>query len=345
MSKVGSFMVLIAVPFLLYVGLLMGFFGVVPLKVDVHSIVIVGAIFLIYLFFVPHNAFFALKKYEDSKEKIDAKLSSYLRSFNLKISNTTKSTSSVESFFGNYYRNFRNDNYSSIAPSLFPTLGILGTFISVAISMPDFSLSSGVTLESEVSKLLMGIGTAFYASIYGIFLSIWWVMFEKSGMTKLDKIVIYFRHKFKDLIWNSDEMRYAELQERREQQRSIVDIMKALTEEGYVEKINNIAKLRFEEIERLSRKQIELEDITSRSIEKLLFSLQKAIDLQNEIYSSSSKLKDEIGNLLERVELRVENNDTILNAFKAEIYNFLSSVERIASEIKSASVKLSENKR
>ena len=51
----------------------------------------------------------------------------------------------------------------------FPTLGILGTFISIALSMPDFTSNNIVALDSEITKLLSGVGTAFYVSIYGIF--------------------------------------------------------------------------------------------------------------------------------------------------------------------------------
>ncbi len=60
----------------------------------------------------------------------------------------------------------------SVATSLFPMLGILGTFTAIAISMPDFSIDDMGSLDKQISILLSGIGTAFYASIFGIFLSI-----------------------------------------------------------------------------------------------------------------------------------------------------------------------------
>ncbi len=59
-----------------------------------------------------------------------------------------------------------------MASSLFPLLGILGTFTAIAVSMPDFSISDTDTLDKQISILLSGIGTAFYASIFGIFLSL-----------------------------------------------------------------------------------------------------------------------------------------------------------------------------
>ena len=45
--------------------------------------------------------------------------------------------------------------------------------------MPDFSSGNTTALEQEISLLLGGVGTAFYVSIFGIFLSIWWTFFLK----------------------------------------------------------------------------------------------------------------------------------------------------------------------
>ena len=81
--------------------------------------------------------------------------------------------------FKDYTSNLRNTNFSSIASGIFPTLGILGTFISIAFSMPDFNFWNYKCFRKEISKLLGGVGTAFYVSIYGIFLSIWWTFLKK----------------------------------------------------------------------------------------------------------------------------------------------------------------------
>ncbi len=56
-------------------------------------------------------------------------------------------------------------NFAVVATSLFPMLGILGTFTAIAISMPDFSIDDMGSLDKQISILLSGIGTAFYASI------------------------------------------------------------------------------------------------------------------------------------------------------------------------------------
>ncbi|MEH1010855.1 hypothetical protein QM027_09005 [Campylobacter concisus] len=65
------------------------------------------------------------------------------------ISSVKKANAKFEDFFESYTRNFRNDNLANIGQAVFPMLGILGTFISIAISMPSFSSSTANGLEKR----------------------------------------------------------------------------------------------------------------------------------------------------------------------------------------------------
>jgi biopolymer transport protein ExbB/TolQ len=125
----------------------------------------------------------------------------------LTIADKTKSTINVENYIKEYYKGFRNDNFASVAPSFFPMLGILGTFTAIAISMPDFSIKDTDGLDNQISILLSGIGTAFYASIFGIFLSILWNYFEKRGLSKADSDSRYLQNIYKEFIWNDSELK------------------------------------------------------------------------------------------------------------------------------------------
>ncbi|MFW3398463.1 hypothetical protein ACN9K5_10890, partial [Aliarcobacter butzleri] len=78
---------------------------------------------------------------------------------------TTKANGSVDAFLQDYTSNIRNTNLSTIARGIFPTLGNLGTFISIALSMPDITAGTTQALESEITVLLGSVGTAFYVSI------------------------------------------------------------------------------------------------------------------------------------------------------------------------------------
>ena len=62
-----------------------------------------------------------------------------------------------------------NQNYLELIPSMFTTIGILGTFGGIAFGLLNFESSD---IEGSIPKLLDGLKTAFYASIAGIALSI-----------------------------------------------------------------------------------------------------------------------------------------------------------------------------
>lgn len=177
---------LLTVPAALFAIILVCYLGFLPLKVEIHSVVLIGFIFFIYLFFVKHNAYYVSCKFKTQYSELVFYLKEYINKNLLTIGETTKANGSVDDFLKDYTSNIRNTNFSSIASGIFPTLGILGTFISIAFSMPDFTSGTTSALESEISKLLGGVGTAFYVSIYGIFLSIWWIFFEKIGMSRFD---------------------------------------------------------------------------------------------------------------------------------------------------------------
>ncbi|WP_199774320.1 MotA/TolQ/ExbB proton channel family protein, partial [Campylobacter jejuni] len=76
-----------------------------------------------------------------------------------------------------------------------------GTFISIALSMPNFSSSDTAALEQEIALLLSGVGTAFYVSIYGIFLALWWMFFEKFGKSKIERLLNRQKNSTSGFFW------------------------------------------------------------------------------------------------------------------------------------------------
>ncbi len=184
------FFMILSVPLSLFAMILLGYLNFIPLKVELHSVIIIFLILLIFIFFISHNAWYSFASYRNSLDNIIVKIDEYLLSNELIIAGRKKSYGDIDLFFNNHIKNIRNDNFASIAASIFPTLGILGTFTAIAISMPNFTVESKAALENEITILLSGVGTAFYASIYGIFLSIWWTFFEKRGFNKKFKITL-----------------------------------------------------------------------------------------------------------------------------------------------------------
>ncbi len=197
---------LVSVPLFLWLFALAGYFGAINFNVELHSVVMMWVIFLIWLFFAPHNAYYAACKLRREFAGIRTALAEYINKHALAVAGTQKANATHEGFMVEAAASMRNENFSSVAAGIFPTLGILGTFISIAISMPDFSAQTSEVLEREISSLLGGVGTAFYVSIYGIFLSIWWIFFEKSGMSRFERDTAYIEEATREYFWGKTEI-------------------------------------------------------------------------------------------------------------------------------------------
>ncbi len=202
-----NYIVIALFPTLFLFGIVAGYLHLIQLKVDMHSVVIISIIYFIYLLFIQHNANFVICNMRKSYSNLQKELQRSIQENSLTIGDKTKSTINIEDYINDYYKTFRNDNFASVAPSFFPMLGILGTFTAIAISMPDFSIKDTNALDSQISLLLSGIGTAFYASIFGIFLSILWNYFEKRGLSKADADNHYLQSVYKEFIWTDSELK------------------------------------------------------------------------------------------------------------------------------------------
>ncbi len=197
---------LVWMPLLILLGVIAGYLDYIAFNVELHSIIMIGAIFIIFLFFIKHNAHYASCKFIKRHEEMSTALKWYIKNNRLTIGETTKANAPFDAFMHDFSSTLRNDNFASVAAGVFPTLGILGTFISIALSMPDFSSQSSSELEREISLLLGGVGTAFYVSIYGIFLSLWWTFYEKSGVSRFEKNIHSIKENLKHYFWSKEEI-------------------------------------------------------------------------------------------------------------------------------------------
>ncbi|CAA6828439.1 MAG: Arginine/ornithine antiporter ArcD [uncultured Sulfurovum sp.] len=232
-----SFAILL-IPFLFLLGVILAFFQVFPLNVEAHTLLIVAFIFVVFVFFVKHNANYAVCHMRGTFSKMEEELHTALRDNALTIMGKTKSTLHVKDFISEYYQDIRNDNFARVASSVFPMLGILGTFIAIALSMPDFSVENTAALDHEISVLLSGIGTAFYASIYGIMLSLIWTYFEKRGMAKVDKQILELEKIYGSRVWkNAELLKHQHMQSALKDQ-EIVETLKETFNIDFIKQLN-----------------------------------------------------------------------------------------------------------
>ena len=233
-----NYLILALIGTLFFAAIILGYFHIIPLKVDLHSVIIIGGIYFIYLFFIRHNANFVACKMRNQYVNLQIELQQSIKENSLTIFDETKSTINIDDFVSNYYKTFRNDNYASIASSLFPMLGILGTFTAIALSMPDFSSANTDSLDNEISLLLSGIGTAFYASIYGIFLSIVWSFFEKRGLSKVDIDSHQLHEIYASYIWSESELRRHEHMQHEMRDQKMIQALKETFNLEFIQTLN-----------------------------------------------------------------------------------------------------------
>ena len=202
----ANFSVIAFLPLLFFIVTLLGYLGLLSLEIPTHGIGILAVILIAFLFMVRHNANYSICKIRNSYLKMDIALHQELDRTALQYKTTRKSLLDINSFLEEYYSDVRDQNFASVASSIFPMLGILGTFSSIALSMPNFSVSQSAALDHEISLLLNGVGSAFYASIYGIFLSLVWTYFEKRGLSKIDAYFNELKKEYRDNLWPKEDL-------------------------------------------------------------------------------------------------------------------------------------------
>ncbi|MCT7500789.1 MotA/TolQ/ExbB proton channel family protein [Aliarcobacter cryaerophilus] len=334
---------LLTVPTLLFILVILCYFQVLPLKVEIHSVILIGAIYFIYLFFIRHNAYFVACKFRTLYADLQIALLDYINSNLLTIAQTSKANGSVDDFLQDYTSNLRNSNFSSIASGIFPTLGILGTFISIALSMPDFTSNNIAALDSEITKLLSGVGTAFYVSIYGIFLSIWWIFFEKFGLSRFHHDSYIIKESTKNFFWTKIDIESIHIKSNIDNFSSMSKIFAELTSSQAMYDINRSIEQRAKSIDELLQKEYMLSlriDENIANFEKLASAVEK-LSLQSN--SQTIIFKDVSENLNKNIlELNSHMNNLSSENLKAIYTNIVKSIETMKSDMEKIEWKFEE---
>ena len=202
----ANYIVIALIPILFFLVMLAGYLHIIPLNIPIYGLGIIAFILFVFLLFIKHNANYSICKIRASHLKMEHVLEKKLDESALTIEEKTKSILDLEGFLNSYYDDVRNNNFAAVASSIFPMLGILGTFIAIALSMPNFSVEDTQALDHEISMLLNGVGSAFFASIYGILLSLIWTYFEKRGLSKVEHYFQDVQKRYKKYLYSKEEL-------------------------------------------------------------------------------------------------------------------------------------------
>lgn len=321
---------LLTIPSFLFLIIILGYFEHFPLKVELHSVILIGFIFFIYLFFVKHNAYYVSCKFKTQYKILVEKLKNYINNNLLTIGGITKANGNVDDFLKEFTSNIRNTNFSSIASGIFPTLGILGTFISIAFSMPDFSSGTSSDLEKEITVLLGGVGTAFYVSIYGIFLSIWWIFFEKIGMSRFEHDAFVIKENTKSFFWTRLDIESIHLESSMKNFDKMSQLFEQISSKNLLEDINSSLEKRAKIVESIIKEEELLVHNIKVNVENFekLFELIKLMTLNIEANMENfAKQKD----IQEKSTLLLSKNIQHLNSILSNLHS--TNVKEIYEEV------------
>ena len=302
------FITILSIPLLILISIILSYIGILGLKVEIHTIVVISIIFIIFALFIKHNANYAICQMKNSSNDMENSLRDALENNSLTIMGESKSTLNIHEYISEYYKDIRNDNFAQVATSIFPMLGILGTFIAIAISMPDFSVKDVNSLDKEITILLSGIGTAFYASIFGIFLAIWWTYFEKRGVSKVDRYILELEKLYSKHIWKKSELIKHQHQQNELKDQEIIKTLKETFSLDFIRDLNEQYMKNFKLIT----------DNTTEAFTKLGYTLN----------DSSKDLRD----TLDRIEHSQESIDAV-ETIKHSIEDFSQTAKTLSKTL------------
>ncbi len=114
----------------------------------------------------------------------------------------------IEDFINDYYKSFRNDNFAVVATSLFPMLGILGTFTAIAISMPDFSIDDMGSLDKQISiPSEWNRNSILRINIWNIPIHSLDIFWEEGFYLRFDGDKLHLESLYKEYIWSDSELK------------------------------------------------------------------------------------------------------------------------------------------
>jgi len=218
-------------------------------------------------------------------------------------------------------------------------LGILGTFVAIAISMPNFPVTDTQALDNEISILLSGVGSAFFASIYGILLSLIWTYFEKRGLSKVDAYFSNVKASFSDKIWSKEELLIYKYTQYDLKENKFIGALKETFNLDFVQTLNERHLENFEKIMRETNHNFtQLSNHLQSASKNLKETLSQMDDSQTAINT-----KNNIDKSLVDFTVATRSFEKTTKVFSAQLQNSLNrTFEKIDSEVGDIVIKLAD---
>lgn len=336
---------IVFLPILVYACALLAYFHYIAFKIVLMDLVLMGLILCVALIFARHNGEYASNILEQQKDDFKQALKRFIMKNFLSIGRETKCNSSFDDFANSYIKNARNESFASIAPACFVLMGILGTFISIALSLPNFKVDDISALESEISALLNSVGTSFYVSIYGIFLALWWSFFEKFGTSKMNALIERQKNATSSFFWSKEEIEQRYISAGIKHFEKIGLVFEQVSNEDFFKELDTAIERKFGLFQEMLGVEERAIKVSSEHIKQTMSELQRAhrnqkdlgkiyLEMTNAVAALNQNLKETSARMSEQYNrlIDISNEKTIhldktLVSLEEKIDNFKRSFE------------------
>ena len=207
--------------------------------------------------------------------------------------------------------------------------------------MPDFTTGTSSALEKEITLLLGGVGTAFYVSIYGIFLSIWWIFFEKIGMTRFEHDCFIIKENTKSFFWTKIDIESIHIRSNLDNFAKMTEVFEQITSSDILESLNSSITHRVNIIEEILQKELKLSANISENIQnseeltKMVKEMSSNISINIQNYEKQKEIHDKSSDVLNsNVEKLNETLQHLSSDNLQDVYtNIVKSIDTMKNEV------------
>ena len=342
---------IVLLPLLIYAFFVFAYFHDFGLKISLVALMLMGAILFVALLFARHSAEFGCFVFERQKNEFKKDLKEYILKTLLTISKDTKSNGNFDDFVKEYSKFARNDSYANIAASVFAIMGILGTFICLAANLPDFSATKGSDFELEISALLVALSTSFYISIYGILLTLWWIFFERFGISRFQRLIKRQKLATLGFFWSKEEIEQRYMQESIDSFSKISSVFGYVSNQEFFIELDKTIEGKFENFTNMLKTEEQTVKVSSEHIKQTMAMLQKTqkeqkdivrvyTEILNALYSFNKNLKDLQISFAENYARLHTISDERLVQLERSVNGFASCIDKFENNLKSFGVEL-----
>ena len=278
-NKIAVYTKIIILPVLVYVAYLLSYFGFIELNIGINAIILSTFMLIIALLFTIHSAEYGCFVFECQKDDFKKELKSFILKSLLTIGKDTKSNANFDEFIKDYSKFIRNENIANVGAGVFSLLGVLGTFICIAISLAPLDAS----FDENVLALITSISSAFYVAIYGTILALWWIFFERFGITRFKKLVNRQKLVTKNFFWSKEELQERFMQEGISSFSKISTIFGYVSNKEFFSQLDKLIEQKFLNFTNLLENEENAITLSSEHIKQTLSSLSKSQKEQKDI--------------------------------------------------------------